>query len=148
ITPGSPDAWITALEEYGTMSLGEVMQDALTLAERGFPMHPFMYANMQEGLALFRQWPSSVAHCMPHGRLPEPGEVFVQRDLARTMRRLIAAEESARQRGRVAGLQAAREAFYRGDIAREIVAFFQEQHGLLSYDDLASFRVQVEAPVR
>ena len=42
ITPGSPDAWITALEEYGTMSLAEVMQDAMTLAERGFPMHPFM----------------------------------------------------------------------------------------------------------
>ena len=148
ITPGSPDAWITALEAYGTMSLAEVMQDALTLAERGFPMHPFMYANMREGLAIFQQWPSSVAHCLPGGRLPEPGEVFAQPDLARTMRRLIAAEESARPRGRQAGLQAAREAFYRGDIAREIAAFFQAQNGLLTYDDLASFRVQLEAPVR
>lgn len=148
ITPGSPDAWITALEEYGTMSLAEVMQDALMLAERGFPMHPFMYANMCEGLSLYRQWPSSVAHCLPGGRLPEPGEVFAQPDLARTMRRLIAAEESGRQRGRLAGLQAAREAFYRGDIAREIAAFFQEQHGLLTYDDLAAFHVQMEAPVR
>ena len=148
ITPGSPDAWITALEAYGTMSLAEVMQDALTLAERGFPMHPFMYANLRDGLSIFQQWPSSVAHCLPGGRLPEPGEVFAQPDLARTMRRLIAAEESARPHGRQAGLQAARAAFYRGDIAREIAAFFQEQNGLLTYDDLASFRAQIEAPVR
>lgn len=148
LTPGSPDAWITALETYGTMSLADVMQDAITLAERGFPMHPFMLANLREGEQQLRQWPSSAAVFLPHGRLPEVGEIFVQRDLARTMQRLVAAEAQARHRGREAGLQAAREAFYRGDIAREIAAFFQEQGGLLSYDDLASYRVQLEAPVR
>src|SRR5439155_10129906 len=42
ITPGAPDAWITALQEFGTMSLADVMADAITLAERGFPMHHFM----------------------------------------------------------------------------------------------------------
>ena len=82
------------------------------------------------------------------GRPPEPGEVFVQRDLGRTMRRLVAAEASARNRGRAAGLQAARDVFYRGDIAREIAAFYASQGGLLTYDDLASFHAQIEAPVR
>lgn len=148
ITPGAPDAWITALEEYGTMSLAEVMQDAITLAERGFPMHPFMAANLREGVAQFRQWESNAAIFLPGGRLPEPGEIFVQRDLGRTMRRLVAAEAGERPRGRQAGLQAAREAFYRGDIARDIAAFYQAQGGLLTYEDLAAFRVQIEAPVR
>jgi gamma-glutamyltranspeptidase/glutathione hydrolase len=148
ITPGAPDAWITALEEFGTMSLADVMRDAITLAERGFPMHHFMAGNLQEGAAQMRQWTSSAAIFLPGGRPPEPGEVFVQRDLGRTMRRFVAAEASARNRGREAGLQAARDAFYRGDMAREIAAFYQSQGGLLTYDDLASFRAQIEAPVR
>jgi gamma-glutamyltranspeptidase/glutathione hydrolase len=148
ITPGAPDAWITALEEYGTMSLGEVIQDAITLAEQGFAMHPFMASNLREAVAQFRQWESNAAIFLPGGRLPEPGEIFVQRDLGRTMRRLVAAEASARSQGRQAGLQAAREEFYRGNIGREIAAFYQSQNGLLTYEDLAAFHVQIEAPVR
>jgi gamma-glutamyltranspeptidase/glutathione hydrolase len=146
ITPGSPDAWITALEEYGTMSLGEVMAEAMRLADEGFPMHPFMASNLRDGVAQFRQWPSNTAIMLPHGQVPEPGELFVQHDLARTMRRMVAAE--TRQPGRQAGLQAARDCFYRGEIAQEIAAFYQSQGGLLTYDDLAAFRVQIEEPVR
>src|SRR5262245_8108586 len=148
ITPGSPDAWITALQEYGTMSLADVMEEAIRLAGEGFPMHPFMAANVREARAQFQQWPSSTAILAPGGRVPEPGEIFVQRDLARTMRRLVDAEAGARQRGRRAGLEAARDLFYRGDIAREIAAFYRTEGGLLTYDDLAAFRVQVEEPVR
>ena len=48
ITPGAPDAWITALELYGTMSLADVLQEAIQLADEGFPMHPFMAANLHE----------------------------------------------------------------------------------------------------
>jgi gamma-glutamyltranspeptidase/glutathione hydrolase len=148
VTPGAPDAWITALEHYGTMSLGEVMAEAIRLAEDGFPMHPFMASNLRNGAAQFGQWESSAAVFLPHGRPPEAGEMFYQRDLGRTMRRLLDAEAGARAQGRPAGLQAAREAFYRGDIAREIDAFYAAQGGLLRYDDLAAFRVKTEAPVR
>lgn len=148
VTPGAPDAWITALELYGSMRLGEVMQDAIQLAEQGFPMHPFMAANLQAGADQLRQWPSSAAIFLPNGRVPEVGERFVQSDLGRTMRRLVAAEDSALHGGRQAGLQAAREAFYRGDIAKEIAAFYQSQGGLLTAEDLADFRVQIEEPVR
>src|SRR5262249_62351814 len=94
------------------------------------------------------QWASSAAIFLPGGRPPEPGEVFVQKDLGRTMRRLGAAEARAQNQGRKAGLQAAREAFYRGDIAREIATFYASQGGLLTYNDLASFRAQLEVPVR
>jgi gamma-glutamyltranspeptidase/glutathione hydrolase len=148
ITPGAPDAWITALEEYGSMSLAAVMQEAMQLAEEGFPMHPFMAANLRHGAPGFEHWESSAGIFVPGGRTPEPGEIFVQRDLGRTMRRMIEAEAGARHQGRKAGLQAAREAFYRGDIAREIAAFYASQGGLLTYEDLASFRVQLEGPVR
>lgn len=148
VTPGAPDAWITALETYGTMSLGEVMTEALRLAEEGFPMHPFMASNLRDGAAQFGQWESSAAVFMPNGRTPEPGDLFRQRDLARTMRRLLDAEAGAKSQGREAGLQAARDAFYRGDLAREIAAFYEAQGGLLRYDDLAAFRVKFEEPVR
>jgi len=147
VTPGAPDAWITALRDFGTMSLADVGEDAITLAERGFPMHHFMAGNLKDGAAQRRQWASSAAIFLPGGRPPEPGEVFVQKDLGRTMRRLVAAEASARNRGREAGLQAARDAFYRGDIAREISSFYRSQGGLLTFDDLASFRAQIEDPV-
>ena len=148
ITPGSPDAWLTALEEYGTMSLAEVMGEAIRLAAEGFPMHPFMASNLRDGVAQFMQWPSSAAILAPGGRLPEPGDIFVQQDLARTMRRMVDAEAGALSRGRRAGLQAARDLFYRGEIAREIDAFYRAEGGLLTYDDLAAFRVQIEEPVR
>lgn len=147
ITPGSPDAWIKALETYGTMSLAEVMHDAVLLAEQGFPMHPFMSENLQNGAEGFAQWQSSADVFLPGGRVPEAGDIFVQRDLGRTMRRLMEAEAGAKQQGRGVGLQAARNEFYRGDLAREIATFYQSQGGLLTYDDLAGFRVQIEEPV-
>ena len=148
VTPAGPDSWITALAEYGTMTLSEVMQDAITLAEQGFPMHSFMAANLCDAAGTYGQWASSADIFLPGGRPPEPGEVFVQRDLGRTMRRLCAAADDARSQGRSAALQAARDAFYRGDIAREIDAFYQSQGGLLTYEDLAAFHVQIEEPVR
>jgi len=148
VTPSGLDGWVKALSEYGTMSLADVMEDAAQLAERGFPMHPFMAANVREAAPTFSQWPSSAEIFLPGGRPPEPGELFVQRDLGRTMRRIIEAESSVRQQGRAAALQAARDAFYRGEMAREIAAFYESQGGLLTYDDLAAFHVQIEEPVK
>ncbi|GIX49758.1 MAG: gamma-glutamyltranspeptidase [Candidatus Tectimicrobiota bacterium] len=148
VTPAAPDAWLTALERYGTLSLAEVMAEAVALAEEGFPMHPFMAANLREHAAQLAQWPSSAAVFLPGGRPPAPGERFVQRDLARTLRRLLEAEARASGQGREAGIQAARDAFYRGEVARDIAAFFRAEGGLLTEDDLAAFRVQLEEPVR
>ncbi|MGQ4806969.1 hypothetical protein NKDENANG_00307 [Candidatus Entotheonellaceae bacterium PAL068K] len=148
VTPSGVDAWITALREYGTLSLSEVLKDAMHLASQGFPMHAFMAANLRQAVGTFSQWPSSADIFLPRGRPPEPGEIFVQRDLGRTLQRLVEAEAGARQQGREAALEAARDLFYRGDIAREIDAFYQAQGGLLTYADLAAFRVQIEEPVR
>ncbi len=148
VTPAGLDGWVKALSEYGTMSLADVMEDAAQLAERGFPMHPFMASNVREAAPAFSQWPSSAEIFLPGGRPPEAGELFVQSDLGRTMRRIIEAEAGARTQGREAALQAGRDLFYRGEIAREIAAFYESQGGLLTYDDLAAFEVQIEAPVK
>ena len=148
VVPAAPDAWITALTQWGTMSFGEVAASAIGFARDGFPVYPLLSEIITEHEAEYREFPSNVALYLPHGRPPRVGEVFVQKDLAATMQ-FMADEEAAAsaRRGRHAGLQAARDAFYVGDIARAIVAFQQSEGGLLSAEDLASYRSGIEPPV-
>ena len=90
----------------------------------------------------YRHWPENVAIWLPGGDVPTPGERLVQADLGRTLQ-FLCDEESAAGGDRMAGLAAVRSAFYRGDIARQIIAHQRENDGLLAADDLASFRCQV-----
>jgi len=148
VVPAAPDAWITALEQFGTMSFGDCASAAIRFARDGFPMYPLMSEMIGMHVDDYRRWPSSAEIYLPGGRVPQPGERFVQRDLARTLQYLADEERAASGRGRAAGLQAARDAFYRGDIAHAIVDFHRANGGLLALDDLASFRVALEPPVR
>src|SRR5713226_6344805 len=93
-------------------------------------------------------WPSSAAVYVPNGRVPEAGDVFRQSDLGASLQYMADEEKAAASRGREAGLEAARDAFYRGDIARKIIAFMKEQGGLLSAEDLAEYRSPVGPPER
>ncbi|HEX6795289.1 MAG TPA: gamma-glutamyltransferase, partial [Casimicrobiaceae bacterium] len=147
VVPAAPDAWISALERYGTMSFGECAAAAIRFARDGFPMYPLMSEMIGVHVDDYARWPSNAAIYLPGGRAPRPGERFVQRDLGRTLQ-YLADEEKAASKGRVAGLQAVRDAFYRGDIAKAIVDYHRENGGLLSRDDLADFRVAFEPPVR
>jgi gamma-glutamyltranspeptidase / glutathione hydrolase len=153
VVPAAPDAWITALRRYGTMSFGEVAAAATRLAREGFPMYPLMADSLKRHEAEHRGWPSSAAIFLPNGRLPETGEVFRQTDLAGSLQYMADEERAAVSRspdgrGREAGLKAARDAFYRGDIAKKIVAFMKEEGGLLSAEDLAGYRSPVTRPER
>src|SRR5437660_1683611 len=143
VVPAAPDAWITALRRYGTMSFGDVAAAATRLAREGFPMYPLMAASLKRHEADHRAWPSTAAIFLPNGRSPEPGEVFRQTDLAASLQYMADEEKAAASRGREAGLEAARDAFYRGDIAKKIVAFMKEQGGLLSAEDLADYHTPV-----
>ena len=147
VVPAAPDAWITALERFGTMSFGEVARSAIEFARDGFPVYPLMSEIITAHEAEYRAFPSNVAIYLPQDRPPRPGEVFVQKDLAATIQYMVDQETAARPRGREAGLAAARDAFYRGDIAAAIVRFQKENGGFISADDLASYRSGVEAPV-
>ncbi len=148
VVPAAPDAWITALERYGTMRFGDVASAAIRFAREGFPMYPLMAHLIAEAEESYRTWPSNAEIFLPKGRPPEPGEIFVQTDLARTLQYMADEEAANGNGGREAGLMAARDAFYRGDIAATMVKFFKESGGLLTAADLADFRVAIEPPVR
>ena len=156
--PAAPDALITALERYGRLTLADVLAPAIALAADGFPVYEGMRTRIADLADRFRsEWPSSAALFLPAGRVPDVGERWRNPDLARTFERLAAAEHDARHLGRREALRAARDCFYLGDIAREIVAFQREtavrdangmvSGGLLTTEDFAAYQARVEAPV-
>ncbi|PYO45531.1 MAG: hypothetical protein DMD84_28415, partial [Candidatus Rokuibacteriota bacterium] len=147
--PGAVDAYLTLLETYGTKSVSETLSPALQYAERGFPMYEYMHRMLAipETRAQFALYPpGGDAVFYPGGRAPGVGELFVQPALSGTLRRLVDAD--AKGAGdRVAGIAAARECFYRGDIAALIGAFSETCGGLLRAGDLAGYRARVEPPL-
>ncbi len=144
--PAVLDACVTALAEFGTKSLGEVMQPAIELAD-GFPIDELRVQYIKQRGAVFSQWPDAKRIFMPGGAVPQVGDLFVQADLARTLRSIVAAEKAAAKKGRLAGLTAARDYFYRGLIGQRIGAYMQNNGGLLAAEDLARFKAPVGAPV-
>src|SRR5919202_288793 len=147
VVPAAVDAWLTALARFGRLSLAEVLTPAIELAD-GFPAYPRLASRIAQLADQLRAWPASAAAFLPRGRAPEPGEILVQRDLAAFLRRLVAIEHAHASRGRVAAIMAARDAFYRGDFAHELANFVARAGGLLTYDDLASYRVSFEEPAQ
>ena len=147
VMPAAPDAWLTALARYGSKSFEEVIEPALDLAEQGRPVDDVWHNALNDPSV--RAWPSTAAIYYPDERVPQVGELFYQKDLASTFRRMIEAERKAlasRSASRQAGIQAARDLIYKGEIAREIAGFFRQEDGLLTYEDLAAFSVRVEPP--
>lgn len=148
IVPAAPDAWITALERFGTMSFGDVAAGAIRFAREGFPMYPLMSKFISKSRPRHERWPSNKKIYLPNGRVPETGEIFVQKDLGNMLQYLADVEKAARRKGRRAALQAAREAFYAGDVAAAIVKYHRQNGGLMRAQDLAGFRVRLEPTVR
>ena len=146
VVPAAPDAWITAIRDHGTMSFARVAEAALRLARDGFAVFPLLAKGIANRQAGYRKWPANEAIYLPGGRPPEVGERFVQADLARTIQIMIDAEEGV-QGTREEGLEAARAAFYEGEIAERIVAYHEQNGGYLGRDDLAEFRSRYEPVV-
>ncbi|MBI3522007.1 MAG: gamma-glutamyltransferase family protein [Chloroflexi bacterium] len=146
VTPAACDAWLTALARYGRLSLADVLAPNIELCD-GFPVYPRLAIAIQRLEERLRQWPSSAAVFLPNGKPPRVGDILVQRDLGSLFRRLVAIESAHSSRGRAAGIMAARDAIYHGDIAEEIASFMVREGGALTRDDLASYHVKIEAPV-
>src|ERR1043166_6889012 len=144
--PGDVDAWYILLDRWGTMSFAQVLAEAIDLAENGFPVGDSLARALQTSQKLHK-YPTSMKVYLPGGRAPQPGEIFRNPDLARTLKRLVEAETQARSKGRHEALQAARDRFYKGDIAREMAAFSEANGGLFRYEDFASYTAKVEDPV-
>ena len=144
--PGAVDAWYVLLDRWGTMSFAQVLSEAIDLAENGFPVGDSLARALQSAQKLHK-YPTSMKVYLPGGHAPQPGEIFRNPDLARTLKRLVEAETQNKSKGRHAALKAARDRFYKGDIAREMAAFSEANGGLFRYEDFANYTAKVEDPV-
>src|SRR5580704_19032020 len=146
VIPAAPDSWITALERYGTMSFGEVAAAAIRFGREGFGAQSISAEIIGESVATISQWPQNAAIYLPDGKPPVAGQRFFQTDLANSIQ-YMADQEKAAKGDRIAGLNAARDAFYRGDIASKIVAYHKANDGWIRDNDLTEFHVDVETPL-
>jgi len=149
VVPALPDACIQALVKYGSMSFAELAADAVDLAANGFPTHQFLTNGIRESEASYRQWPENAAIFLPGGRVPEPDELFVQADLARSIEAMIRAEQGALALGADCkdALIAARDEFYTGGLGRAITDFHVANGGLLRQEDMAAFACDLNEPL-
>ena len=148
VVPAAPDAWITALERFGTMTFAEVASAAIRFARDGFPMYPLMSEFITDNRSSYEMWPSNKRIFLPKGRPPQPGELFVQTELANTLQYLADVEKANRRKGRRAALRAARDAFYKGDIAATIVKYHQKNGGFMRMEDFADYSIKFEPTVK
>ncbi|HMG18081.1 MAG TPA: gamma-glutamyltransferase, partial [Gemmatimonadales bacterium] len=152
ITPGTPGGLMTMLAEYGTLSLRDVLEPAIRMAD-GYPIEEETANSIERQKRWLKQWRYSRAVMLPHAgearEAPEAGEIFRQADLAATLRKLVEAEQRALREGksRRDAIYAAYDRFYKGDIAQEFVRGFQEEGGLITLQDLATWKVKIEEPV-
>ena len=155
VIPGAFDGWMLMLQDHGTMSVAEVLAPAIHYARHGHPMLPRV-ADSIAGLADFfaAEWPTSHATWLPGGQAPQAGALFKNEALADTYSRIVEASEGAPTRE--AGVQAARDAFYRGFVAEAIDRFCRttevmdgsgaKHRGVLSADDMAGYAATTEEP--
>jgi gamma-glutamyltranspeptidase/glutathione hydrolase len=152
VTPGTPGGLMTMLAEWGTLSLADVLGPAVEMAE-GYPIEAQTANSIEREKARIKQWKYSPAVYLTHPgearEAPNAGEIFRQADLKRTLEKLIDAEAQALKAGksRKEAIYAAYDRFYKGDIARDLVRGIQEEGGLITMDDLATWRVYIEEPV-
>ena len=131
--PGTLDGWCSLLDNYGTMSLAQVLAPAINLAEHGFPVTEIIGHAWKTSSAKLQANISTARTYLVAGRAPEPGEVIVQPDLATTFKKIA---------------DGGRDVFYRGEIAEAIVACSQENGGLITRQDLSDHTSTWVTPIR
>lgn len=152
VTPGTPGGLMVMLAEFGTMSLKDVLAPAMEMA-LGYPIEAQTANSIEREKARIKEWPYSKKVFLPHlgeeREAPYPGEIFVQKDLYETLKKLVDAEQQALKKGksRKEAIYAAYDRFYKGDIAKEFVRGCQEQGGLITEQDLANWKVLIEEPL-
>ncbi len=156
VTPGTPGGLMVMLAEFGTMSLAEVLAPAIEMAD-GYPMEQSRAESIEQDKSLLASWEASRRVFLPHfdedrpfrWSAPLPGEVFRQPELLATLNKLVDAEREALEAGksREEAIMAAYDRFYRGDIARDLVAGAQAEGGLFQMSDLDRWQVYIEEPV-
>jgi gamma-glutamyltranspeptidase / glutathione hydrolase len=148
LVPGMVDAGLLALRNFGYKTFAEVIEPSIDLAD-GYPIDETRSNSIARSRQFLEMWPDSKRHWMPEGRVPMPSQVFRQPMLAKTLRAMVEVERAARAAGkdRVEAIDAVRDYFYRGEIARKIDEFSKANSGLIRYEDMAAFRLEPEEAV-
>ncbi|HUM03252.1 MAG TPA: gamma-glutamyltransferase [Thermoanaerobaculia bacterium] len=151
VTPGTPGGVMVMLAEYGRLSLADVLEPSIEMAD-GYAVEQQHVTTVTRQRDWLLKWPDSRRVLLPRpgDRPPEAGEIFRQPDLAATLRKLVEAEKQALASGksRKEAIRAAYDRFYRGDVAQEFVRGVQEVGGLVTLQDLANWKVHLEEPVK
>jgi gamma-glutamyltranspeptidase/glutathione hydrolase len=153
VTPGTPGGILVMLAEYGKLSLKDVLEPSIQMAD-GYPIETQLANTIEREKKRLKEWRYSREVLLPHlggkREAPEPGEIFRQPDLAATLRKLVEAEQQALASGknRKEAIYAAYDRFYRGDIASEIARSVKEEGGLINEQDLANWKVRIEEPLK
>jgi gamma-glutamyltranspeptidase/glutathione hydrolase len=130
--PGAVDGWFELHARYGRLPMTAILAPAIRYANDGFPVTEVIAFEWAENAPRLAPFPGFRDTFMPDGTAPAKGQVFRNPRLARTYRRIA---------------EGGRQAFYRGDIAREIGAYMAAQGGFLSYDDMAAHASEWVTPV-
>ena len=147
VVPGAIHGALTVLERWGTMSFEQVSARAIEHAEFGFPLRTRTAFAIQREKEFIDQWPDNRSYWYrPDGTMYFPGEMIRLPTLADTLKKMVEAERAAAPQGRAAGVAAARDRFYRGDIAREMVGFLQAHGTPFVAEDFSEFYARIEEP--
>ena len=157
VVPGTFDALMLLLRDYGTLRLRDVLEPAIGYARQGYPLVERIPATIRTVEALFREhWTSSATVYLPGGDVPETGSLFTNAAMADTYARVLAEAEGGGG-DRVAEIERARRTWSQGFVAEAIDAFCRTQEvmdtsgrphrGLLTADDMARWQASVEAPL-
>ena len=131
------------------MTFEEVSARAIDYAEHGFPLRPRTARSIERNLEFFQAWPENQRYWLkPDGSLYTPGETIKLPTLANTLRKMVDAEREHAHLGREGAIVAARDRFYKGDIAREMVDFLQAHGSLFEHGDFAEFYAKIEEPTQ
>ena len=133
LVPGILAGWAALHERYGSLSWSELFQPAIEYAEKGFPLTPSVARSLRTGpMSKVRRYPYGLSLFTKNGRDLEAGAIWVQKDLAATLRAIAAhgADE-----------------FYKGGLAEKIARHFREIDGLITEEDLAAYEVRWSEPI-
>jgi gamma-glutamyltranspeptidase/glutathione hydrolase len=155
--PGTFEAWMLLLRDYGTLRLRDVLEPAIGYAQNGYPLVERITATIATVEQLFREhWPTSAAVYLPNSEVPKPGTLFANHKLAETYIRILNEAESAGG-DRVAQIERARKSWSQGFVAEAIDRFCRTNavmdvsgsphRGVLTGDDMAKWQAHVEAPL-
>jgi len=130
--PGAFDGWVTLLNKYGSMKLADLLEPAINYADNGFPVMEKTAEDWSLEVTKLSRMPAATSNYLVDGRAPRAGEMFRQKNLARTLRTLGA-------RGR--------DAFYQGEVGRAMVDYFHKNGGFITMEDLAGQHSEWVKPI-